>query len=188
MNPTFKLPLRLVAVAVGLTCGVSAKAVTFETENISGNFDSTISLGLGVRASTPTCGLVLQGATGPGAPTGCLDPISGLGDQGNLNYARGDLFAGQLKGSHELLLKLPEDIKIFARANWVRDFAASHTSGIVSATTPPGLRDNLAEDARWNAKPVCLGLANSRVGFWICGSVRASKWVSNRHVFALVTK
>ena len=101
MNPTFKLPLRLVAVAVGLTCGVSAKAVTFETENISGNFDSTISLGLGVRASTPTCGLVLQGATGPGAPTGCLDPISGLGDQGNLNYARGDLFAGQLKGSHE---------------------------------------------------------------------------------------
>ena len=148
MNPTFKLPLRLVAVAVGLTCGVSAKAVTFETENISGNFDSTISLGLGVRASTPTCGLVLQGATGPGAPTGCLDPISGLGDQGNLNYARGDLFAGQLKGSHELLLKLPEDIKIFARANWVRDFAASHTSGIVSATTPPGLRDNLAEDAR----------------------------------------
>lgn len=180
MNPTFKLPLRLVAVAVGLTCGVSAKAVTFETENISGNFDSTISLGLGVRASTPTCGLVLQGATGPGAPTGCLDPISGLGDQGNLNYARGDLFAGQLKGSHELLLKLPEDIKIFARANWVRDFAASHTSGIVSATTP------LACVITWPKTRAMI--SNSRVGFWICGSVRASKWVSNRHVFALVTK
>lgn len=107
MNPTFKLPLRLVAVAVGLTCGVSAKAVTFETENISGNFDSTISLGLGVRASTPTCGLVFGRRHRAQAPTGCLDPISGLGDQGNLNYARGDLFAGQLKGSHELLLKLP---------------------------------------------------------------------------------
>lgn len=152
MKTSFKPDLRLIAVAAGLSCGVAAHAITFQTENISGNFDSTISLGIGIRANAPTCGLVLQGATGRGAPVGCLTPVSAIGDQGNLNYARGDLFAGQVKGSHELLLKLPEEIKFLARVNWVRDFAATSTTGLTSVTTPPGLHGNQADDARDDLK------------------------------------
>jgi hypothetical protein len=152
MKKPLDTSLRFVAVAAALTATSATHAITFETENISGNFDSTVSLGLGVRASSPTCGLVLQGATGPSAPTGCLSPTSGLGDQGNLNYAKGDFFAGQLKGSHELLLKLPSDISFLGRVNWVRDFAATNTTGITSATTPPGLNGNLADDARDDLK------------------------------------
>ena len=152
MKKPLDTSLRFVAVAAALTAASATHAITFETENISGNFDSTVSLGLGVRASSPTCGLVLQGATGPSAPTGCLSPTSGLGDQGNLNYAKGDFFAGQLKGSHELLLKLPSDITFLGRVNWVRDFAATNTTGITSATTPPGLNGNLADDARDDLK------------------------------------
>src|SRR4051794_1653165 len=98
MKKPIDMSLRLVAIAAGLTAASATHAVTFETENVSGNFDSTVSLGLGVRAGSPTCGLILQGATGPGAPAGCLAPTSGLGDQGNLNYAKGDAFAAQLKG------------------------------------------------------------------------------------------
>ncbi len=54
----------------------------------------------------PACTLINAGATGDGAPAGCLAPTSALGDQGNLNYAKGDAFTTYLKGSHELLLKL----------------------------------------------------------------------------------
>ena len=54
-------------------------------------------------------------ASGPDAPAGCLAPSSLLGDQGDLNYGKGDLFTGYLKGYHELLLKIPDDFKVMAR-------------------------------------------------------------------------
>lgn len=126
----------------------TAQAFTFETEHLRGSFDSTLSFGTGLRLQAPTCGLIVDGASGPGAPAGCLAPTSALGDQGNLNYAKGDRFATYLKGSHELLLKLPEDIRLLGRVNWVRDFSAIDTTGIVSATTPPALADGLSEEAR----------------------------------------
>lgn len=147
MNRKWKVVAMTGLVAVG--AGNSAHAVSFETEGVRGSFDSSISLGAGVRTKSPECGLLVAGATGPGAPAGCLAPTSGFGDQGDLNYGRGDLFTGYLKGSHELLLKFPEDFSAMARVNWVRDFAATRTTGILSATTPPGLTDDgLTDDAR----------------------------------------
>jgi hypothetical protein len=140
------------AAAACTVCLGPAQAMTFETESISGSFDSTLSLGAGVRAQSPVCSLVLQGAQGSGAPAGCVAPTSALGDQGDLNYAKGDLFTGYLKGSHELLLKLPSDITFMGRANWVRDFAATQTTGYTSATTPPDLSGGLAPSARDDLK------------------------------------
>jgi hypothetical protein len=137
---------------VGLVAAMAspfAHAVTFETENVRGSFDSNVSVGVGVRLKSPDCGLVTAGATGDGAPAGCLAPSSGLGDQGNLNYGRGDPFTAYLKGNHELVLKMPQDFTVMARLNWVRDFAATQTTGILSGTTPPGLTDDgLTDDAR----------------------------------------
>ncbi len=147
-----KTSIRLMALAVTLSTGEVALAATFATEDFSGNFDSTVSLGLGLRTRSPTCGLILDGATGAGAPAGCIAPTSALGDQGDLNYRKGDLFALQIKGSHELLLKAPSDVTFLTRVNWVRDFAATQTSGIESVTTPPGLPGNLADDARQDLK------------------------------------
>lgn len=115
-----------------------AQAFTFDSEGVRGSFDTQLSVGAGMRVKGPACGLVTAGATGDGAPAGCLSPTAGVGDQGDLNYARGDLFTGYLKGSHELLLKFPQDVTAMARVNWVRDFAATRTTGIQSATTPPG--------------------------------------------------
>jgi hypothetical protein len=141
-----------VAIAAGVTCGITAHAVTFENEYVSGSFDSTLSVGLGVRTKAPSCGLVLQGASGSGAPDGCLSPTSALGDQGDLNYGKGDAFTTYLKGNHELLLKLPENIRFMARVNYIEDVAASNTTGYTSTTTPASMREGLATDARRDLK------------------------------------
>lgn len=173
---THMLAARAALLTLGLVSASGASAFTFETESVRGNFDSTIGLGIGVRTKSPSCGIVTQGASGSGAPGGCLAPTSALGDQGNLNYDRGDAFSTHLKGSHELLLKVPSaDLTFLARANWVRDFTAAHTTDVISATTPPGLSDGLSSNARkdlkfkgrlldfWVSKSFSVGEQNMRV-------------------------
>lgn len=143
-----------------------AQALSFETENLRGTFDSSISAGVGVRLKAPSCSLVTVGASGDGAPAGCLAPTAGYGDQGDLNYGRGDAFTAYLKGNHELLLKMPQDFTAMARVNWVRDFAATQTTGLQSATTPPGLTsdgltDEARKDLRFKARVLDLWLSKS---------------------------
>ena len=172
------------ALAALCACIGGAQAFTFETENIRGNFDSTISAGMGIRAQGPSCSLLTQGATGSDAPAGCLAPSSLLGDQGNLNYARGDLFTEYLKGSHELLLKMPSDFTFLGRVNWVRDFAAAQTTGITSATTPPppavvnGLSDDARNDLRFKARLLDLWVSKS----FVLGDQQARVRVGNQVV------
>lgn len=138
-----------IAGVIAALAAPGAQAFTFEADGVRGSFDTQISAGAGVRVKAPSCGLITSGATGSGAPAGCLSPTAGIGDQGDLNYARGDLFTGYLKGNHELLLKFPQEVSALARVNWVRDFAATRTTGIQSATTPPGLtNDGLTDEAR----------------------------------------
>lgn len=147
MRPTRSLlePVVLAVLAGGVG---AAQAFTFEAGDLRGNFDSTISVGLGMRTKSPDCNAVTKDPTGPDAPAGCLAFTSQLGDQGDLNYRKGDLFTGYLKGNHELLVKAPGDLTFLGRVNWVRDFAATRTSGILSATTPPDLTDGLSDAAR----------------------------------------
>lgn len=126
-----------------------AMGFTFETDNISGSFDSTIAVGMGLRTESRACNLINTGATGHNVPSGCLAQTSGIGDQGDLNYDRGDLFTNYLKGTHELLLKLPEDFTFMARGSWIRDFAATDTTGTLSFNAPAGVgSDGLTDDAR----------------------------------------
>ena len=97
--------LHTLALASALA-SLPAHAVTFQNDWVSGSFDSSVSVGLGVRTKNPSPSLVLSGNTG--GPAGEATPVaSGLGDQGTLNYAKGDAFTTYLKGSHELLLQLP---------------------------------------------------------------------------------
>ncbi|MNQ40936.1 hypothetical protein D3C85_545980 [compost metagenome] len=126
-----------------------AMGFTFETENIRGSFDSTIAVGMGLRTESRACNLINRGPTGHNVPSGCLAQTSGIGDQGDLNYDRGDLFTNYLKGTHELLLKMPEDFTFMARGTWIRDFAASDTTGTLSFNRPAGVgSDGLTDDAR----------------------------------------
>src|SRR5690349_20654679 len=125
---------RLLPLATALLCSNAVYGFSFQGESVSGNFDSTVSTGLGVRASDPLCSHVIgsyAGSTlatppsGAGAPEGCADALSGYNDQGNLNYGKGDAFTTYLKGTHELLLKMPYDIKFMSRVSWLKDFTAT---------------------------------------------------------------
>jgi Protein of unknown function (DUF1302) len=174
MKTNLATSTRLVAAAACALLGQPVQAYTFEFEGGRGNFDSTITAGTGIRTKSASCGLLTTGASGPGAPAGCLAPSSALGDQGNLNYGRGDRFTTYLKGNHELLLKLPSDVTVMARANWLRDFSSTDTSGVLSATSPP-LSDGLSEAARkdlrfkarlldlWASKSFSVGDQQARV-------------------------
>jgi len=168
-NHSFKA--RAVAIAAGAVFSAgAAQAVTFEFDNVRGNFDSTITAGTGIRVKNQSCSLITAGASGPSAPAGCLAPTSALGDQGDLNYASGHAFTTYIKGSHELLLKMPEDFTFLGRVNWVRDFAATHTTGNISATTPPDLTDGLADDARKD-----LRFKARLLDFWVSKSFQVGE-------------
>ncbi|MCH2220652.1 MAG: DUF1302 domain-containing protein, partial [Dechloromonas sp.] len=153
----------------------AASAFTFETGSISGSFDSTVSLGTGIRTQGPSSDLVVAGATGNGAPTGNTT-FQGVGDQGNINYKKGDAFTTYLKGTHELLLKMPDDWKFMGRFSWLRDFTATKTTGFVSAATGPnGYSTSLSDDAKddlefktrlldlWVSKEFSVGEQRARV-------------------------
>lgn len=153
----------------------TASAFTFETESISGSFDSTISLGSGIRNQGPSSDLVVSGASGNGAPNGNTT-FQGVGDQGNINYRKGDAFTTYLKGTHELLLKMPDDWKFMGRFSWLRDFSATKTTGFVSAATGPnGYSASLSNDAKddlefktrlldlWVSKEFSIGEQRARV-------------------------
>jgi len=137
----------IMACAIGTSvASLGARAETFSNEFVKGSFDSTISIGTGIRTRGPNPTLVSAGNTG--GPEGQLSPTSGLGDQGDLNYGKGDAFTTYLKGSHELLLSFPEGITAMGRVSWLRDFTATHTTGWTSVGTPAGLDGNLSDDAR----------------------------------------
>ncbi len=130
---------KLLVGAVAAACAGPAVAFTFDTGTVRGSFNSSISLGVGVRAKSPPCdtviGTTFQGsspATGAGAPGGCLDAASLYNDQGNLNYKKGDAFTTYLKGTHELFLKMPDNWNFFGRVNWVKDMSATHATGDMS--------------------------------------------------------
>lgn len=165
-----QISTKLMAVAVATISG-STWAIDFELSegSIKGNFDSTVTTGLGVRAKSPGCDTVIGTALGGsanggfdtppsgGGTSGCLDALSNYNDQGNLNYKKGQMFTQYLKGTHELLLRLPsEDIKFMARANWIKDFAATHTSGYVSGIGGPALTDDAKSELSFKARMLDL--------------------------------
>ncbi len=141
---------------------LGAQAFTFEGESIKGSFDSTVTFGFGKRLKNQSCSLVgdVTGRCGASADYA----IWSNGDDGNLNYNKGDFFTTYLKGNHELLLKLPSDVTFMARANWMKDFAADNTR-----------RTELLDDAKkqmtadvnlmdlWVSKEFNLGEQRARV-------------------------
>lgn len=153
------------AAAACLLAGLPAHAVSLDGPFFKGSFDSTIGVGFGLRTQDPGPSLVLVGNTG--GPVGLTSPLSGLGDQGTLNYGKRDFFTQYLKGSHELLLQLPYDLRFMGRVNWVRDFKSTDTTGWLSSgstnpeVTRDGLSDEARKDLRFKARVLDLWLSKS---------------------------
>lgn len=131
-----------IAVAAALT-SLQAQAVRSVTDSGTEiDFSSTVSFGLQVRTSkrSPTTfgndngAAVPTGATlgsqinGPGNDGAANPDFNFLnGDDGNLNYNRGDIVSAALKGTHEFGLKTPDGWRALVRGTWVGDFKAGDT-------------------------------------------------------------
>lgn len=111
-----------VLTAVAASC---AQAFTFTYGDISGNFDSAYTAGLGSRLHSPSCALTGDSAV-CGGPANTAQWSNG--DDGDLNYHRNKLFTAYLKGTNELYLDDPAiGAKFLARATYFYDFAAANT-------------------------------------------------------------
>ena len=120
----------------------TASAVTFETEDVKGSFDSTISFGMQWRMSGTSCRIIGNDNGGCAPTTGTLgEVVNGPGfgftsdpdfnylqsDNGNLNYKKHQLVSSVLKGNHELALRFRDGWSALGRFSWLYDPAADNT-------------------------------------------------------------
>lgn len=146
-----RLMHRGVAVAVSLAFGAAglftsgqAAAVRFQTEGgVDVDLGTTISYGFQVRmkdpakdnigndngGNVPTTGAIGLRTTG-NAANSSPDFNFLNGDDGNLNYKKGDIVSAALKGTHELGLKSADGWKALGRVTWVYDSQIDRTRGL----------------------------------------------------------
>ena len=136
-------PVAWAALAACVFAGSPAHAVRSTTESGTEiDFSTTISFGLQVRLGKPlrdtigndnggavpvgsALGSLLNGAGNDGAANPDFNFLNG--DDGNLNYKRGDIVSAALKGTHEFGLKTTDGWRALARATWVGDARAGQT-------------------------------------------------------------
>ena len=106
------LTAALLAMASLLFAG-AASGIQFRTGNLDGNFDTTISYGLGLRVSDRDPDLIGRQNGG--------NAHSINGDDGNLNYNNGDVYSNSLRASFEGDLRY-NDFTLFTRFFTFYDF------------------------------------------------------------------
>ncbi|OOV98273.1 DUF1302 domain-containing protein [Pseudomonas sp. MF4836] len=101
------------AVAVAMGCCGQAQAVAFNIGEIEGHFDSSLSVGAswGMRNADKDYVGTVNGGTAQ----------SSTGDDGRLNFKRGETFSKIFKGLHDLELKYG-DSGVFVRGKYWYDF------------------------------------------------------------------
>ncbi|WP_166365413.1 DUF1302 domain-containing protein [Pseudomonas akapageensis] len=101
------------AIAVALGCSAQAQAVSFNIGEIEGQFDSSLSVGAswGLRDADKDYVSVNNGGRGQAA----------TGDDGRLNFEKGETFSKIFKGIHDLELKYG-DTGVFVRGKYWYDF------------------------------------------------------------------
>nr|WP_225869866.1 DUF1302 family protein [Glaciimonas sp. PCH181] len=103
-------------------------AVDTEFGPIQSAWVSNITAGAGIRMKNPSCS-----RTGDPNSFGCGASANTAqwanGDDGNLNYKRGQLFTGFISGTSELFVTAPQQgMKFLIRGTGMYDFAAGHTN------------------------------------------------------------
>ncbi len=100
-----------------LLAAATASAVTIDFGPVTGNFDSTFSIGAAYRLGDPSPDLYATTASFDGVP-GTAASVNG--DDGNLNYERG-FYSLLAKGTHDLELRYG-NLAGFFRATYYKDF------------------------------------------------------------------
>lgn len=106
-------PIALALIASGYSA--APLAVEFNWGEVEGSFNSQISAGSSWRVENQDSKNISPGNGGDSNTTG-------TGDDGNLNYDKGDAFTQTIKGVHELTLQ-KENYGIFVRGKYWYDYA-----------------------------------------------------------------
>lgn len=143
------------------------------------DFNTTLSFGAQVRLGKPlatTVGNDNGGSVPTSAPLGAVmngpggEPAANPdfnflnGDDGNLNYKRGDVVSAPLKGNHEFGLKTRDGWRALVRASWLKDFKTDDTrrTPLSEAAKDIAVTNWTWLDA-WVSKDFKLGSSNATV-------------------------
>ena len=152
-------------VSGALACG-SASAMKLDTgvDGLSATWVTNVTAGIGVRTKSPSCSL-----TGSPTANGCGSAANTAqwanGDDGNLNYRKGQPFTGYLSLTSELFLSMPsEGYKFLARGTGMVDFLADRTE---RTTLPKDVRHQAVHNGHlldlWVQKDFHIGEQRAHV-------------------------
>lgn len=152
--------IQILTIALFLSAS-SSYAFQFEvTDTIKGTLDTQATAGAGIRLKNPNSHMV--GDTNYSANANTSQWSNG--DDGNLNYRKGDAFTTYAKLTPELLLKFPERFTLMARGTMLYDFMATETA---RSTLSKDTKEQVARDYRlldlWISKELNIGDQTSRI-------------------------
>ncbi|NVJ59288.1 MAG: DUF1302 domain-containing protein [Gammaproteobacteria bacterium] len=109
-----------IATAISLALAVPAtQAVGISWGDWEGSFDSTISVGASVRVENQDARLIGFGKQLDNGRTGLA--YSHNGDDGNMNFHKGDTFSEVIKGVHDFGMQHSSGVGFFLRGAWLHD-------------------------------------------------------------------
>ncbi|MEE4244346.1 MAG: DUF1302 domain-containing protein [Kangiellaceae bacterium] len=97
----------------------AANAVDIDWGDWSGSFDTTLIVGSSWRVENQDARIIGRGK--PIDNGGVGSAFSHNGDDGNLNFHKGDAFSQTIRGAHEFALDHKDGYGVFARAIWFYD-------------------------------------------------------------------
>ncbi|MEM5310355.1 DUF1302 domain-containing protein [Paraburkholderia sp. JHI869] len=108
--------------------GAAAYEFTLDDGAVNGSWVSNLTAGGGIRVKNPSCSLTGDpNAFGCGA--GANTAQWAAGDDGNLNYRKGQPFSTYVSATSELLLTMPsQGVKFMVRGTAMYDFVANDTN------------------------------------------------------------
>lgn len=101
---------KLSALAAAISFAASGHAIDFDLGEIQGRFDSQLSIGASWGTSKPNRKLIDENNGGSGA--------SSTGDDGRMNFKRGETFSKIFKGVHDLDLTYGDSGAFFRGKYW----------------------------------------------------------------------
>ncbi|MBJ9625573.1 DUF1302 domain-containing protein [Burkholderia multivorans] len=133
---------------------------------LQGSWVTNLTAGAGIRTKNPSCSL-----TGDPNAYGCGAAANtdqwGYGDNGDLNYRKGQPFSTYVSATSELLLKMPrEGLKFMVRGAGMYDFLAGNTARTpLSSTASAQVVYNAQLLDLWAQKDFTIGGQNAHVRF-----------------------
>ncbi|HVW52200.1 MAG TPA: DUF1302 domain-containing protein [Trinickia sp.] len=156
--------------------------------DLSGSWVTNVTAGAGIRTKNPSCSL-----TGDPNAYGCTGANVnqwGFGDNGNLNYRKGQPYSAYISATSELLLTMPsEGYKFMIRGTGMYDFLVNDTartplssSALAQVKYPVRLLDLWGEkDFNVGGEPTHVRLGNQVINwgesFFATGGINATNAV-----------